>query len=152
VLIKGYTDIGAIAVANDARISVTAHEATDASDGSRAEGLTIEVVTEDRVSGRSTSYVDFDEIESLMAGLDYISKVDKSATRMTDFQADYRTRGDLRLSTFNRDDGTIWFAVASGTIGATSAYLPLNRAPEFKALLSRGLSAIVAARAAKPGR
>jgi hypothetical protein len=152
VVIKGLSEVGVLQGLYGTKIVVEAHELTDASDGTRADGLTIEVIDGERLGGKSTSYIDYDEIESLIAGMVYIAKVDKSVSRMANFQADYRTRGDLRLSSFSRDDGTIMFAVSSGTIGGTTAYLPTGRATELRELIQSAKSTIISARPATSKR
>jgi hypothetical protein len=54
--------------------------------------------------------------------IERITQVDKSATKLDQFQADYRTRGDLRVSTFSTESGNM-VSVSSGVIGRTSIFL-----------------------------
>ena len=74
-------------------VSVDAKEFTDPSSSKRQSGVTIEVKGSAQFDNATTSYVDYDEIESLLKGLDYIVKLDKSATKLRSFQADYRAAG-----------------------------------------------------------
>ncbi len=69
-----------------------------------------------------TSFIDYDEIDSLIQGIDYISNVKPDVTEFENFQADYSTKGDLEISTFSSND-KLMAAVSSGNIGRVTAYL-----------------------------
>ena len=111
---------------------VETREFINAADGEKEYGITFEV-TGSR-EGTHTSYVDYDEIESLIEGLDYISRIDQSVTELENFQADFRTVDDLVLSTYT-SRGKIEFSVQSGTIGRQLAFLKLSDAERLKNLV-----------------
>ena len=83
----------------------------------------IDVKEGGRLERTNRSFVDYDEIGPMLKGLDYIGKIQKSVTKLENFQADYRTKGDLRISTFSTSGGEILMAVTSGRIGSTSVHL-----------------------------
>jgi hypothetical protein len=133
VIIRGFSKIGTI----DGRYgnaSVESKEFTDASSGKREYGITIEVVSTGDVKRDNTSYVDYDEIDSLLKGIDYISKIQSSVTKLSNFQADYRTKGELEISTFSSGGRTL-AAVSSGSIGQVSAYFELSKLAELRDLI-----------------
>ena len=126
VIVQGFSKIGEVKGQYSTSVVVESKELTNASSGKKEHGITFEV-RETRPERDHTSYVDYDEIPSLIKGLEYIAKVDKSATPFDNFQADYRTRGDLQISTYSTDGGAkIAAAVSSGTIGRTRAFLTLR--------------------------
>jgi hypothetical protein len=125
VIIQGFSKIGTVPALYGAHVAVQAKEYTNASDGTREYGVTIEVKEGGTLERESTSYIDYDELESLLSGIDYIVKIDKSVTQLANFQADYRTKGDFGISTFS-SAGQILAAVKSGTIGGASAFYKLT--------------------------
>jgi len=112
-----------------------AKEITDVGKGSRESGILVQVKDNSRLEHESTSYVDYDEIESLLKGLDYITKVDKSATKLTNYQADYLTRGGFRISGFNSDMGRL-LAITSGTIGGATVIFDIQTASAVRAAIA----------------
>jgi hypothetical protein len=135
VIIRGFSKVGSVSGQYGGRVSVEAREFLDASGGKREYGITIEVAKGGEIERENTSYIDYDEIESLLRGIDYISKVQRSVTKLEDFEADYRTRGDFRISTFSGHGGEIMAAVSSGVIGEVTAFLPLPKLEELRGLI-----------------
>ena len=136
VIIRGFSFVGELTGLHGTSIEIESKEFTNAVTRAKQFGITIEVKETSRLERDHTSYIDYDEVDSLVRGLDYIRKVDKSATSLDDFQADYRTRGDFQVSTFS-SSGTTLAAVKSGSIGGTSAYLNLSQLGELKQLLKK---------------
>jgi hypothetical protein len=93
-----------------------------------------------RLERDNTSYIDYDEIPALLKGIDYIAKINKSVTKLDNFQADYKTKGDLRIATFSRDSEEIMVAVTSGTIGSTSVYLKIADLENVRELIASAKS------------
>lgn len=125
VTIKGFSKIGSLRGNFGGQVAVQSKEFINTATGKKEYGITIDV-TEAGSSGREhRSYIDYDEISSLIKGLNYISKIDKSATKFEDFEADYRTKDDLEFTVFSSDNG-VRLAVQSGRIGAATAYFKLE--------------------------
>lgn len=145
VLIKGYSALGT--VNGMGRVSIDVREFRDASNPKTAQyGVAFEVKESGRLERENTSYIDEDEIDSLIRGLDYISKIERNVTTFGNFEAHYRTKGDLALIVFSGRSGEISFAVSSGRIGRTSAYLKLADAEQIRSLLSEAKKAIASAK------
>lgn len=80
-------------------IKVEIRELVDPFSDNVQYGLSVEVRDTDEEFGDSaTSDVDYDEIESLLQALAYMSKYDSSATFLGSFRVKYRTKGDLEIS------------------------------------------------------
>lgn len=137
VIIRGFEKIGSSYGLYNTSITVEAKEFVNVSSNKKEYGVTIEVKKEDgRYDKENTSYIDYDEIKSLIKGIDYISKVDKSATKFSNFQADYTTKGDFKISTFSTSD-KIMVAVSSGHIGKVTAYYNMSSLTEIRSLISK---------------
>ena len=146
VIIRGFSKVGEVKGQYGSLLVVESKEFTNAGTGKREHGITVEVKESGRLERSHTSYVDFDEIPSLLKGLEYIGKVDKSSTALDQFQADYRTKGDLVVSTFSAEGGTK-VAVSSGMIGRTSAYLAFADLERIRELIQNAYTTLEKLRA-----
>ena len=78
VVIRGFSKVGDIRGQFGSSLVVETKEFTNAGSGKREHGITVQVKEAGRLERDHTSFVDFDEIPSLLKGLEYIGKVDKS--------------------------------------------------------------------------
>jgi hypothetical protein len=127
VLIRGFSETAKLSGLYGSTVVLEARELVDAATNDHAYGLTVSVKEATGLERRETSYIDYDEIESLLRGLDYIAKVNKSATRLANFQADYRTRGDFELSTFSTQPEGVMASVKSGVLGGATAFFSIDK-------------------------
>ena len=147
VMIKGFSTVGRIR--GQGVVSVDAREFRDASSPKTGVyGVAIEVKEAGRIERESRSFIDQDELDSLVSGIDYISKISKSVTVLKDFEAEYRTKGDFSITVFSDSSGGLSLAVASGRIGKTSAFLKLGDLDQLKALIIEAKKTIEEAKAA----
>ena len=132
VVIKGYSEIGA--VAGMGQVSVDAMEFTNASDGKAQYGITIQVKESGRLDREDTSFIDYEEIDSLVAGIDYVKAIKGDVTKLRSFEATYRTKGDFAITVFS-GGGKIQAAVSSGRIGRATAFLTPEKLETLRALV-----------------
>jgi hypothetical protein len=158
VIVRGFSTIGKINGIYGSVVSIDSKEFVDVATGQKQYGITVESkkplgTSLSSVTREHTSYVDYDEIESLIAGLDYIAKLDQSVTKLDDFQADYKTKDDLKLSIFsapantgniwgNQDKKGLFFSVESGSIGSVSAIFKLEAVKQFRDMLMQAKAKI----------
>ena len=133
VLIKNYTVMGSI-TGLGGTITVTAFEFTDAQTGKKEYGIGIEAKESGRLSRENRSYVDYDEISSLIAGIDYTSRIDGKQSKLKNFEAHYRTRGELDVTVFSGQAG-IESAVSVGRISSISVFLQLEGLQKFRQII-----------------
>jgi hypothetical protein len=140
VVVRGFTTVGTIrGLAGD--ITVDAREFRDASNpNARVSGISISVKETDRLERENTSFIDADEVDSLLIGLDYIAKASKDITKLEQFEAEYRTKGNFSLTVFNRAGGQLSAAVSSGRIGKTTAYIKLGDLAQLRQLITSAKS------------
>lgn len=135
VIVRGFHKIGSVAGLYRTQLNVEAKEFTSISDGRVEYGITIEAFQENgKYDKTHKSFIDYDEIDSLIAGIDYVSKITADATKLEDFQADYSTIGDLKVSVFSTN-GKVMSAVSSGKYGTVTAYYKLEKLAEVKAMI-----------------
>lgn len=132
VVVRGYTTVGTIRGLGG-NVSVDAREFRDAGNPTRSvTGISVSVKETARLERENTSFIDAEEIESLLKGIDYISKATKDITSLENFEAEYRTKGDFRIVVFNNSSGQLQLAISSGRIGKTSAYLKIEQLTELR--------------------
>lgn len=142
VIIRGFEKIGTIQGQFGTSIAIDAKEFTNVATGKREYGILITVKEEKgHYDRKDASYVDYNEIDSLLSGIKYISKINKSATKFASFQADYKTNGGLGISNFSAQDGTM-IAVSSGRIGSSSAYFNISELSKIEHLIQEAKTKI----------
>ena len=134
VVVRGFTTVGT--VNGLGTVTVDARDFRDASNPkTHITGVSITVKESGRLERENTAFIDSDEITSLLAGLDYVSKATKDVTPLTNFEVEYRTKGDFRITVFNNSSGELSAAVSAGRIGKTSAYINLQQVIELRKLI-----------------
>jgi hypothetical protein len=134
VIVKNYTYIGAVSGFSGIA-TVVSYEFVDAQTGRKDYGIGVEVRETARSEREARTYVDYDEIDALLRGIDYISKIERSAT-LENFEAQYRTRGELSVATFIRPNGTLQAEVAIGIYRRAGVNISLGKLVDFRKLIA----------------
>lgn len=124
LLIKGRTWVGTLRTAG-AATRVEATEIRDAGNGTRATGVSI-AMTGATLGSETRCLIDYDEIESLVHAFDAMEKTDDSVTKLSNFEAHYRTRGDFELIVFKQTTGGIATAIEGGFYERSRVLLTLE--------------------------
>ena len=123
VIIKATAPIGTVP-AHGGEVSVRCREITDAGTGHRESGIVMDI----ELGGAMEAglLIDYDELDSLLDGMEYLGKLDWSVTSLPDFQAVYTTKGGFRAGARgSRRTGNIEFDVRNTR--ENSPRLPLSR-------------------------
>jgi hypothetical protein len=134
VILKANTQVGTVTdkfAINS--IKVFAMEFTNAATGDKSMGVVIEVSKSSSFAQQNNSYVDLEEIDSLLKGIDYIARVDKRSTKFEYLEAIYRTKGDLTISRFTSKTGMM-ITVQSGGV---TAYFDSKELPKIRDLIQK---------------
>jgi len=134
VIIRGFTAIGKIDGQMQTSVEVESNEFTIAATGKKAYGITVQV--KQTIVHEHTSHIDYEEIESLLKGIENIAKIDATVTKLASFRADYKTASDLSISRISSADREI-VAVTSGRIGTATAYLSLADLQSLRELIAK---------------
>jgi len=145
LIIGGYTDVGTVQREDGSFVRITAAEFTNSVTNAKESGLLIYVHQTAPGGGGSLetrSFIDQDELDSLLSSLDAMSKLDKTTTSLNDFEAHFRTRGDLEISSID-DNGVrevsfhgVEISSSSGQIIWATIRLPLARLAEVQQYLA----------------
>jgi hypothetical protein len=133
--------VGAVGAARGALITVASRELTDVETGERALGVAVEVRTSEGRDPDRISYVDLDEIPPLLAALDYMARVQWTATTLDRFEARYLTKGGLLVSVFDVGSG-MRGAVSSGVAGSATTELEFGEFQRLRQLLQLAYDAL----------
>jgi hypothetical protein len=140
VVIKNYTYIGSVS-GFSGLVMVTSYEFLDVQTGRKDYGIGVELRETGRSEREARAYVDYDELDALIRAVDYISKIDKS-TSLENFEAQYRTRGELAVSTFLRPNGSLQSEVAIGIFRKAAINISLGKLADFRKLVADAKSTL----------
>jgi len=147
VIIKGTEEIGSVA-GKTGLVIVKCVELRDVATNQREFGLIITVRESDQIE--DSSMVDSDELDSLLRGVDYISKADPTITSLNDFQAAHATRGGLRVVSYSsRRTSTTEAALISNRYVRSKSLINLPELIQFKVLLEQAQTKLEAVRKSK---
>jgi hypothetical protein len=132
VLVKGFTQIATLN-ARGANIRVDAVELKDTDSATRATGLIIALRAAGEDTRENRSFIDYEEIERLLRGMDAVSRVNESITKLANFEARYRTSGDLEVNVFRQSRNGTAASVSSGICDRVTALLTLDELDLLKA-------------------
>jgi hypothetical protein len=147
VIVKGYTRVGAVGGSRGSAY-VTAWEVSDATAGRVELGVGVEISDPARPpdAAEERAYIDYDEIEPLLKAVDFITRLDSKATKLSRYEAEYRTRGGLLLETFGTQNGQATALSIEGGRRARFVLRPAGLA-EFRNLLESAKQDLDAPRA-----
>ena len=150
VVVKGTTGVGSVSGLRGTAF-VTSWEILDARSGRREYGISIEIresaqAERERERERGdVAYVDYEELDPLINGLDHLLKLDNTATKLSTFEAQYRTNGYLSVFRFNTTGG-YGTAVSAGGRRGTRLILRPTGLVEFRDMLKSAKAVIDEAR------
>src|SRR5258706_14615113 len=125
ILIKGRTYVATLRAQNGtARVEAT--EIRDSNNSTRVAGVVITIVADGGPPGEIRSLIDYDEIDLLVKAFDAIARSDDSITRLTHFEARYRTKGDFEILVFKQVSGGVAAAVEGGFFDRSRLLMTLD--------------------------
>jgi len=135
VLVKGFTRITTVEIRG---IRIDALELRDPRNSTRARGVVIalrEAETAGERSGDNRVYIDYEEIDSVISGLDAVAGVNETLTKLASFEARYRTLGDLEIAVFRQTQRGMAASLSTGVCNRTITYLTLDELAKVKAMI-----------------
>jgi hypothetical protein len=134
VLIKATGPVGAFSL-QAATVSVTCRETTDVGAGRRERGVVVTLQRGERE--QDTTVIDYNELETFLAGLTYISRVDSSVAPLPSFEVSIKTRGQLRvfIYTSKTRPGSLQIALHDDWTAKPRLLLSPSQLAEFKLLI-----------------
>ena len=131
VIVRGSTHVTTLTGRNGfARVD--AIELRDEGPGTRALGVVVELKDSSRQDAtrpaeESRSYIDYEEIDSLIKAWDRVARTDDTITKLNNFESRYRTKGDLEIAVFRQTPGgTVAATVTGGICERVRIFLSLD--------------------------
>jgi hypothetical protein len=125
ILIKGRTYVATLRAQNGyARVEAT--EIRDTGNSTRVTGVVITIVADGGPPGEIRSLIDYEEFDALIKAFDTIAKSDDSVTRLTHFEARYRTKGDFEIMVFKQVTGGVAATVEGGFFDRSRLLMTLD--------------------------
>ena len=135
VIIKASSPIGSVP-AHGGEVGVRCREITDAGTGRRQTGIIVDLTSGGELA--DALLIDYDELDSLLDGLEYLGSLDWSVTPLTGFDAVYTTKGGFRAAAFgSRRTGSIEFSVRSVRVRGTSLVLTRDQLGQVRSLVQQ---------------
>ena len=136
VIIKASSPIGSVP-AHGGELGVRCREITDAGTGRHEQGIVVDLTLSGELG--DTLLIDYDELGSLLDGLEYLGSLDLSVTPLTGFDAVYTTKGGFRAAAFgSRSRGNIEFSVRSVRVRAATLVLTRDQLAQVRSLVQQG--------------
>ncbi|HTV62880.1 MAG TPA: hypothetical protein VMH30_09965 [Verrucomicrobiae bacterium] len=137
VIVKAFSPIGTINTSAGV-VSVRCKQSIDATTGRALYGISVGL-TADQLHGFLV--VDYDELDALLGGLDYLNKISYDVTPLTAFDAAFTTRSGLRIAAHSeRREGGI--AIYLQFEGAPRIPLSSDQFSQFQSLIVQAKAAL----------
>ena len=131
VIVKGFTRITTVEVRG---VRIDAVEMRDmGSTTGRVKGIVVVLREGGDHPNDNRAFVDYDEIDSLLNGIDAVSRVDESATKLAGFEAKYKTLGDLEIGVFRQTRSGTAVSMTTGICDRATQTLTLDDLAKVKA-------------------
>jgi hypothetical protein len=125
ILVKGRAYVATLKAQNG-YARVEAAEIRDSGNSTRVVGVVITIVADSGPPGEIRALIDYEEIDPLVKAFDIIAKSDDSITRLTHFEARYRTKADFEIMVFKQVSGGIAAAVEAGFFDRSRLLMTLD--------------------------
>lgn len=135
VIIKATAPIGTVP-AHGGEVSVRCREITDAGTGHRESGIVVDITFGGPIE--AGLLIDYDELDSLLDGMEYLGKLDWSITSLPDFHAVYTTKGGFRADAHgSRWTGNIEFDVRNTRVNSPRLSLSRDQLGQLRSLVEQ---------------
>lgn len=134
VITKGFTRYTSLRAA-DVEIRLDAVEMKDTANSTRAIGFVVALREFGEKPRENRSFIDYEEIDRLIKGMEAASKISETMTKLAGFEARYRTLGDLEVVVFRQTRSGIAASVTSGICDRVTALLSLDDLDKLRGYL-----------------
>lgn len=119
--------------AGDVRIDAV--DLKDARSSTRAIGIVVALKESSEKPRENRSFVDYEEIDRLVGALEHVARVNETATKLTGFEARYRTLGDLEINVFRQSRSGTAAALSAGICEKITVLLTLDELEKLKGII-----------------
>ena len=133
LLIKGFTRITTVEISG---VRVDAVDVRDTQTSDRVMGIIVVLRDTGERPREARALIDYEEIDHLLKAIDAASKIGETVTKFPNFEARYRTIGDLEMIVFRQTRSGIAVTLTAGLCDKVSESMTLDELAKFRALLA----------------
>jgi hypothetical protein len=133
VVVKGFTQVNSIDVRG---VRVDAVELRDTARATRVTGIVIALGTPGERPQENRAFVDYEEIDGLLAGIDAVSRVNETMTKLAGFEGKYRTLGDFEVGVFRQTRSGNAVSLTSGVCEQARLTMTLDELIKVRAMIA----------------
>jgi len=138
VLYKGFTRIITVEIRG---VRIDAIELRTANSSDRVKGVVVQL----RDSGtdrreQNRAFIDYQELTPLINALAEVEGVDETSTKLANFEAKYRTNGDLEVNVFRQTRNLTTATLTTGVCEQVTQTLTLDELQKFRAMIAEAKS------------
>lgn len=139
VIVRGSADIGTVTTAAGT-ISIKCKESAEVSSGRKQQGIAVTITGKNQQS--DTTIIDYDELDFLLSGLDFLGKANWSSTSLPNFDAVYTTRDGLQAAAYSskKQPGTLGASLKSSRTVKVRISLSPQELALFRGLVQQAKS------------
>ena len=132
VLMKGFTQVSSVEVRG---VRVDAVELRELARGTRVMGIVIALGSGSDRPQENRAFIDYEEIDPLLSGLDAVSRVNETMTKLEGFEGKYRTLGDFEVNVFRQTRSGNAVSLTTGVCDQVRVSLTLDELARVRAML-----------------
>jgi NaMN:DMB phosphoribosyltransferase len=107
----------------------------DTADATRALGFVIALKELSEKPSENRSFVDYEEIDRLIKGIESVGKVNETMSKLASFEARYRSLGDLEINVFRQTRSGTAASLSSGICDRVTALLTIDDLDKLRGYL-----------------
>lgn len=134
VLIKGFTQVATLE-GRGGDLRIDAVELRDTMEPARATGIVVVARDATDRTRENRAYIDYDEIDPFIKALDTVARIDETTTKLTGFEARYRTNGDLEVNVFRQSRTGIASSLSTGICDKITVLLTLDDLNKLRGII-----------------
>ena len=135
VIVKGAGQVGSMTI-GAVNVAVIYKESMDATTSHKEYGVAVEFNENNRRGVRMV--VDYDEMDSLLNGLNYLAQIDSNVTTLPTFVASYVTKSGLRVGAYtSQRRGAIQYFLQDRNINSGRILITPAQLTQFRSLLQQ---------------
>ena len=129
---KGFTQVTAVEVRG---VRVDAVEFGDIPRAVRVMGIEVVLGSASEKPQENRAFIDYEEIDSLLSGIDAVSRVNETMTKLVGFEGKYRTLGDFEISVFRQTRTGTAVSLTTGVCNQATVTMSLDDLARVRAML-----------------
>lgn len=133
VVVKGFTQVNSIDVRG---VRVDAVELRDTARATRVTGIVIALGSGGERPQENRAYIDYEEIDGLLAGIDAVSRVNETLTKLVGFEGKYRTLGDFEVGVFRQTRSGNAVSLSTGVCEQSRVTMTLDELTKVRAMIA----------------